>query len=282
MSESPGGLPYHDFGGEGPLVHLAHANGYPPAAYKRLVAPLLERHRVIGLTTPMLRDGTDHRNLADWRALAEEQLRLLDELGAEDVIGIGHSLGGVATMYAALARPSLYRAIVLIEPVFLDPDFLHAVRSQGGEEVRLPLVEIALGRRHHWASPQAAFAHWRAKRVFARIPDEILWDYVDAALVQDVEATDPARAYTLAYPREWEARIYATPPTDVWDLVAHLDPPTLALRGPDSDTISDEGWRLWKTLQPGARFVDVPETGHLLTFERPAAVAAEILDFLQE
>lgn len=282
MSESPGGLPFHDFGGEGPLVHLAHANGYPPAAYQRMVAPLLARHRVIGLTTPMLRDGTDHRNLADWRALAEEQLRLLDELGANDVIGIGHSLGGVATMYAALARPERYRALVLVEPVFLDPAFLEAVREEGGEEVRLPLVEIALGRRHHWPSPDAAFAHWRDKRVFARIPDDVLRDYVDAALVRDVEAADPSRAYTLAYPREWEARIYATPPTDVWELVAHLAPPTLALRGPDSDTISEASWRLWQRLQPSARFVEIPQTGHLLTFERPEAVAAEIAAFIGE
>lgn len=275
-------LPFHDFGGDGPLVHLAHANGYPPAAYRRMVEPLLARHRVIGLTTPMLRDGTSHHNLADWRALAEEQLRLLEELGAEDVIGIGHSLGGVATMYAALARPELYRALVLIEPVFLDPQFLNEVRARGADEVRLPLVEIALGRRHHWASPEAAFSHWRTKRVFARISDEALWDYVGAALVEDDEARDPERRFVLAYPREWEAKIYATPPTDVWDLIAHLAPPTLALRGPDSDTISAESWRLWQTLQPEARFVEVPETGHLLTFERPQLLAEEILDFLQE
>ncbi|UCC77766.1 MAG: hypothetical protein JSW37_05230 [Anaerolineales bacterium] len=27
---SPGGLPYLDWGGQGPLLHLAHPNGFPP------------------------------------------------------------------------------------------------------------------------------------------------------------------------------------------------------------------------------------------------------------
>ena len=39
--------------------------------------------------------------------------------GLSGIVGIGHSLGGVTTMYAALQRPDLFRALVFIDPVFL-------------------------------------------------------------------------------------------------------------------------------------------------------------------
>lgn len=32
-------LPFHDFGGDGPLIHLAHANGFPPPPTARLRRP---------------------------------------------------------------------------------------------------------------------------------------------------------------------------------------------------------------------------------------------------
>ena len=80
--------------------------------------------------------------------------------------------------------------------------------------------------------------------------------------------------------RDWEARIYATPPRDVWRHVGALTVPTLALRGPRSDTLTPASWARWRALQPDATFVELPGTGHLLPLERPAAVAAEVHAFL--
>ena len=32
-------IPYVDFGGKGPVLHFAHANGYPPRIYRKLLQP---------------------------------------------------------------------------------------------------------------------------------------------------------------------------------------------------------------------------------------------------
>lgn len=270
-----------DFGGRGPLLHLAHANGYPPGAYRAFAAALRPLGRVIAQTTRMLVPGTDPGALESWHDLAGDLIALLEAETADHgpAVGIGHSLGGVVTLYAAVSRPELFRAVALIEPVFLPPDVVERARDAGGLE-RLALVDTALRRRDRFADPAEALAHWRPKPVFAGLSDAVLADYVAAALREDPAAPSPAERFRLAYPREWEARVYATPPLDVWDFVTRLAVPTLAVRGPGTDTLAPEAWTHWRRLQPGARFVEVPGTGHLAPLERPEAVAAEVAAFV--
>ena len=40
-------IPFDDFGGAGPLLHFAHANGYPPRAYAPLLESLLSTHHIL-------------------------------------------------------------------------------------------------------------------------------------------------------------------------------------------------------------------------------------------
>ncbi len=86
----------------------------------------------------------------------------------------------------------------------------------------------------------------------------------------------------LSYPREWEARFYARPPTNVWDELPGLAVPTLAMRGTQSDTLFPEAWALWQNLQPAATFVEMDCVGHMLTAEAPQDVAAVVLHWLQD
>lgn len=102
-------------------------------------------------------------------------------------------------------------------------------------------------------------------------------DYVQAATRER-----PDGSAELAYPREWEATIYTRPPLDVWEQVTRLRVPTIAVRAGKSDTLAPAAWQLWQQLQPEARFFELPEATHLLTFEEPEAVAEAILSFLNE
>jgi len=295
-------VPYDAFGGAGPPLHFAHANGFPPATYRQFLAPLAQHHRVIAIRQRPLWPEARREDFHDWRVLGDDLVRLLDGLGARDVVGVGHSLGGVATLYAAVARPELFRALVLIEPVLLEPARLKQLYTGDlGPVERIPIVQSALQRRERWPNRQAAFDHWRPKPVFARLSDEALWDYVAAAVetikCEPASKHKPAGAcargqsgepggsiedpgVALVYPRDWEARIYATPPTDVWDLLPRVTQPTLALRGAETDTITPAAWAAWQRLQPGATFADLPGVGHLLPMEAPGRVAEVVLGFV--
>lgn len=269
-------IPYLDFGGNGRPLHFVHANGYPPGSYRLFINELLLHYRVLAMQQRPLWPHSNPIAMTNWHLFADDLIHFFEQQGLQNVIGVGHSLGGVATMFAALRRPELFRALILIEPVFLPPHILQMAAVNPDAATLMPLVESALRRRNHWHSRQDAFNRFRRKEVFRRWSDEALWDYVNHAL-----SPNDAGDYTLAYSREWEAQIYSHPPLTVWEDIPRLTHPTLGIRAAASDTIYPEPWLLWQQLQPSATFVQIEEAGHMVTMERPSPLAAVILNWLE-
>lgn len=270
-------IPYEHFGGRGPILHFAHANAYTPGCYRGLLSRLSEKYQVIAIRHRPLWPESRPESIDDWHAIAEDMIRFFDTQGLSQVIGLGHSLGAVTSMMASLKRPDLFKTLLLIEPVFLEPAFLKFVSENGTglDTDTFPPVRVALRRRNHWPDRETAFNHMRPKRVFARLSDEALWDYVKYGLSDSADG-----GVKLSYPPKWEARIYATPPVDVWDLIPRVTHPTLAIRGAGSDTLSVKGWHLWQLSQSEATFVEVAGSSHLLPMEKPAEVAEIINRYL--
>ncbi len=270
-------IPFNDFGGHGPLLHFAHANAYPPGSYRQLLERLAGRFRVLATHHRPLWSGVSPETMTDWPVVASDLINFFDQRGLKKVIGAGHSLGAVATVMAAMRRPELFRALVLIEPVFFSPATLALLMKTWKSDVadQLPAVKIALRRRDHWSSRQEAFDHFRPKSVFARLTDEALWDYVSAGLVPCDDG-----GLRLAYPPAMEARVYALSANDPWELVSGITQPTLALRGSESDTLYLEAWEFWQQTQGSAEFIVIDGVGHLLPMEKPSLVADLIERFV--
>jgi len=85
----------------------------------------------------------------------------------------------------------------------------------------------------------------------------------------------------LVYPPEWEAHIFATIPTDVWQAVPHLHTPALIIRGEHSHTFPHRSLVRMKHMLPQARFSVIPQAGHLVPMEQPAETAKAIRHFLE-
>lgn len=297
----------HDFGGDGPIIHLAHANGFPPGSYgpfaltltdppllreaeRRTGTPLEDICRtktlgeatrqtfhVIGLPARPLWPQSQPESAPSWHTFADDLIQGLDELGVKRVIGLGHSMGGVYTLLAAIRRPDLFRALVLIDPVIMPPGILAVLwlMRRLGLSQRQPLVQGALRRRRTWPNRQACYDHYHSKPLFADWPEASLRAYVKAGtrVGQDGRVT-------LVYPPEWEAHIFATAPADVWHYVPKLTIPVLGIRGERSDTFRPQAQRRMARLLPGARFIQIPDAGHLVPMERPRETGAVVLDFL--
>jgi pimeloyl-ACP methyl ester carboxylesterase len=268
----------HDFGGDGSWIHLAHANGFPPGAYRRLAESLTPHYHVIGLAARPLWPGSRPERAPTWRPLADDLIGGLDHLGSRAIVGVGHSLGGVLTLWAAIIRLDLFRAVVLIDPVILPPSYILILRLLRGLGLkqRQPLVQSALHRRRTWPSREACFEGYRSRPRFARWSDVALWDYVESG----TRTSDDGQA-ELIYPADWEAHIFATAPTDVWRDVPHLDTPALILRGECSDTFLPAARARLARQLPRARFITISGAGHLLPMERPVEIGAVIHDWLQ-
>jgi pimeloyl-ACP methyl ester carboxylesterase len=276
-----------EFGGDGPCVHLAHANGFPPGTYRPFADALAtcratgtthaQGYHVIALPARPLWPDSRPESAPSWHVLADDLIQGFDALGLRGIIGVGHSMGGVCTMWAAIRRPDLFRAVVLIDPVILPPNVLRAASLMRWVVLssRQPLVQGALRRRRTWTNRQACYDRFRTKPFFANWPDQSLWAYVEAG-------TRPTRdgEVELVYPPEWEAHIFATAPTDVWDSVPQLDVPALIIRGENTDTFRPESQSRMERLLPQARYHVMPDAGHLVPMERPDETAKVVRGFL--
>lgn len=270
-------IPFTEFDGQGPLLHFAHANAYPPGAYRQFLTDLAEEYRVLAMEQRPLWPEQRPETMDTWHLFADDLINFCGQQDLTGLIGVGHSLGAVVTMFAAVREPHLFHTLVLIEPVFLPPPILAAAEASPEQAAMMPFVQKALNRRNRWENRRAAFDRFRQKEVFRRLSDTALWDYVNEGLHER-----PDGPLALRFPREWEARIYSRPPTDVWTLLPEVTQPTLAMRGAHSTTVREESWQHWHSLQPQAHFVEIPEAGHLLPMEKPQVVARTVLSFLAE
>ncbi len=268
-------VPYIDFGGSGPILHFAHANGFPPGTYRQMLSRLTAHCRVLAMCLRPLWPDSNPQEFDNWQLISDDIYNFLQQQGCEQIIGVGHSLGAVATMKAAVRFPALFRAIVLIEPVFMPPDILQVIAENPETARQTPLYRKTVKRRRLWPDRPAVFDHFRSKSVFQRWPDDALWDYVEHGFHETAEGQ-----IALTYRREWEAQIYAHFPLSIWQEVPQISQPTLAIRGSESDTLFPPAWNLWQELQPQATFVEVPDAGHMIPVEKPGIVATRIIEFL--
>ncbi|WP_376792803.1 alpha/beta fold hydrolase [Thermoflexus sp.] len=268
-----------DFGGEGPLIHLAVANGFPPGCYRPLMQALASAgHGVSLLPRPLWPDGESPRRGITWYTLAEDLIEAFDALGWRGAIGIGHSMGGVITMVAAVRRPDLFRALVLMDPVLMDPKVLQLFRILRalGLGARLhPLARRARRRRRVWPDREAAAVHLRSRPLFAAWHPDAFAGYLE-------EGLRPSRdgQVVLAYPPEWEVHIFVNVPHDAWRFVPHIPVPTLVLRGAATDTFTADSEGRFRRLKPDAQFEVIPG-GHLFPMERPEETAQVILRWIR-
>ena len=280
MNRTPRTAPLHllhDFGGDGQVIHLAHATGFPPGSYRLLAETLPEQYRVIALPSRPLWPSSRPENTPTWQPMAGDLIQGLDQLGLAGIVGLGHSLGGVLTMWAAIQRPDLFRAVILVDPVILPPIYLWLIRIVRGLGLgdRQPLVQGALHRRRTWPSSQACYQHFRSKSFFANWPDAALHDYVDSGTKERAD-----RQVELTFPPEWEAHIFATTPTTVWRDVPNLRTPALIIRGEHSHTFHPAARARMARRLPQARYLTIPGAGHMVPMERPEATGRAILEFL--
>ena len=222
--------------GAGTPIHFAHANGYPPLVYRQFLQALAAEHPVFGLAT---RASWPGRPLVPpssyrWRDSAEDLIAYLDAQAKGPVIGMGHSLGGVITMFAAAKRPDLFKALVLIEPVFFSHRLVLATMATAALPKRLQsrnkLIRKTMGRPDCFDDEQACYDFHRSKWVFKGLSDESMWDYCHYGTTPDGRGQR-----RLLYPKAWEAHIYRTIPAVWWDL-RKLKLPVMGVRGARAPT----------------------------------------------
>ncbi len=273
-------FPQINIGGNGTPLHFLHANGYPPECYEPLLELLKNQHHVFGMKLRPLWDGTKPEDLNDWHPLSDDLLRFLSDRGPDPVIGVGHSIGGIVTLRAAIRDPKKFRALVLLDPVLFVPSFLigwNIVRALGIGEKTHPLIAGTKKRRRTFDNLETVFRGYRTRPIFRYMSDESLKTYIKGITKPKTDGT-----YELAYSPEWEARIYLTGlrDFDLWRELPKLEVPTLIIRGAETDTFLEKAERLVKKKNPKIQVVTMQKATHILPLEHPQEVAGLINNFI--
>lgn len=276
-------IPSQDFGGSGPELLFMHANGHPPACYRPLLSLLAKKYHVTAMLQRPLWNGGNPDDLRDWTPLTEDFLRFLDEnkSRAPEVI-IGHSMGGIAALRAALGAPQKFKRLILLDPVLLPPAVIAiwniALIFNLGHKLH-PHITSAKNRRSEFNDLERLFKKYRERATLRFMDNESLRAYIAG-----ITRPDGNGGYQLVYSPEWESRVYYASiwrDTDIWRALPKLKIPTLIIRGAQTDTFYESTGRKVMRLNPSIRVETIENASHLVPLEQPRAVSETIFNFLE-
>jgi len=247
-----------------PLV-LVHGLGGTIENWRALAPPLAARHRVLVPDLPGHGRSAPLPEARDIDALAEAVLGVADAEQIRSAVWIGHSLGGLVALRAAVLRPDAARGLVLAAAAGIGS-------ASWAAEVTLTVLGIARpGRliaphRRAWARSRlgrrAAFGWWGVAD-----PDALEPELAESFLVGPALHTDMRQA--------GRALLASDPRTEL----DRVGCPCLCLWGASDNWVRlEDGIEYARRLQAPLR--TIAGCGHLLIGERPDACLAAIHEFV--
>jgi pyruvate dehydrogenase E2 component (dihydrolipoamide acetyltransferase) len=251
-------------GGGAPLV-LVHGLGGTIENWRAVAPPLAARHRVVVPDLPGHGRSARLPEARDVDALAEAALAVAEAERAEPAVWIGHSLGGLVALRAAVRRPAAVRGLVLAAAAGIGST------SRSARVAVTALGAVRPGRliapyRRSWARSRlgrrVVFGWWGVAD-----PDGLEPELAEAFLVGPAYHTDTRQAGRA---------LLASDPRAELDRIAC---PCLCLWGAADNWVRlEDGMEYARRLRAPLR--SIAGCGHLLIGERADVCLAAIDEFV--
>ena len=272
-------LAYFEWGARsGPTVLMLHATGFHARCWDGVIRKLGASTHVIAV------DQRGHGRSTkappyDWSEFGADTAALVEALDLDDIVGVGHSMGGHAAVQAAGDHADRFRALLLVDPVIPDP----------GAYARPALFPSAIDhpvsrRRNRWTSPEEMFERFKNRHPFSVWIPDILMDYCRFGIVPEGDG------FVLGCPPEVEAAIYTgSAGRDIRETITKMARPVAVLRAkrpsPDRHTGAMDFARspTWPGLAaafPNGRDIHHPELTHFMPMQAPELVARHIRELV--
>lgn len=251
---------------EAPAVVMLHGLTGHARTWDEAARALADRWRLLCLDQ---RGHGDSDPAADGdysdTTMAADLAAFVEALGLRRFSLVGLSMGGrVAIAYAGLHPGRLERLVI----VDIGPDIAPAGRARVGA--------MMAQSPERFATVDEAVIHMRAAN--PRYSEGMLRDRATHGL-----RLLPDGGYTWKYDRALRDAIRAgrmRPAIDLWPLWAAIDCRTLVVRGTESDILTAETAKRMLDRLPTARLVEMPDAGHTVPGDQPAAFNALLREFL--
>lgn len=246
--------------GEGPAFVIMHGLFGMLDNWQTLARKWSDRYRVI-LVDLRNHGRSPHLEEMDYDLMAEDVATLLEELGIDECILLGHSMGGKVAMQTALTYPDQIQSLIVVD----------------------------IAPRRYRPGHDTIFAALEA------FDPAIITDRKAAAAAMEGYVSDPGIQLFLLKnltrsPEggfRWRMNLpvikasYRKLIGPVGQIGDRYDSPCLFLRGGNSGYVQDDDMELIEMLFPEATLATVAEAGHWVHAERPAELMVAIDSFLE-
>jgi pimeloyl-ACP methyl ester carboxylesterase len=253
-----------------PALVLLHGFGASTFSWREVMPQLSALGTTVAFDRPAF--GLTQRPMpGEWQgespyspeAQADQTIGLMDSLGIDRAVLVGHSAGGTAALLTTLRHPDRVQALVLVDP---------AIYRSGAPGWLGPLLRTPQMRR---LGPLVARS---LSKMGDRLIDSAWYDpsRVTADVIEGYRKPLRAQDWDRAL---WEVTL-ASHPLHLEERLGEVRVPVLVITG-DHDQIvpSELSARLAEEL-PNAELVVIPECGHIPQEERPGAFLSAVSAFL--
>jgi len=251
--------------GEGTPLVLISGLGYPAWQWHRML-PYLARHlRVITFDNRGV-GGTD-KPAGPYTAglLAADTAGLLDALGIESGLVMGHSMGGFIAQELALSYPQKVSKLVLSSTNFGGPHHVPVT-----PEAMLVLSDMT-------SDPITRFKNGLVVSTapgFAEAHPEIIQEWLDWRITNPVDLAGYRAQMAIGLALISEAASFE-------NKLPNITVPTLILFGAYDKVVPPSNADLLAARIPNSKVVTLPNAGHWFPMEVPEAASQAIIDFVK-
>lgn len=269
-------------------IQFSHANGFPAKTYSYLFGLLAD----VDVHYVNCMGHGDFPLNGDLNHFADELIHTLEQRGGGPVCGVGHSSGAVATLFAAVRRPDLFKRVILLDPVLFSYFKRRgiALMKMLGRGDDIGPTRKAMTRRTDFPDRETARTYFKGKAFFRRFHPRCFDDYVNHGLKEG------GQGMTLTFSAETEVGVFRSVPlrfprgmNKVLQGMPGEGEPNRSVGGDrvevvlvharQSDVLwpSDIRWLRWR--YPRMQMVSF-DGGHLFPFEQPEETATLLRRFL--
>jgi esterase len=229
---------------------------------------LEDRHHLIALDQRGFGESDQaHDHVYSVSDFAHDVSELQEMLGLDNMVLLGHSLGGRVAIHYASQHPTWVGQLILVDsgPEVAPAGLARLERAMAAVPARFDSLD-AVAAHFRPAFPALSGAEYRARieRYGLPLPDG---GYTIKR--------DPALGQQLAQLATGEP-----PAPDTWPLLRQIECPILLLHGARSDLLTPEIITRMQEAAPQLEVVEVPDVGHNIPTDAPAALIDAVQQFL--
>ncbi len=237
--------------GSGPRLVLLHGFTQNSECWGPFADRLAECHELVLVDAPG--HGASRHDEAD----LAEAARLSLEVGGQ-AIYLGYSMGGRVALHAALEAPDRVRGLILVGATAGIHEPADRAARRRADEAQAASLERE--------GPERFLDDWLAQPLFATLPPDAQHRAARLRNRPDGLAASLRRCGTGTQ-------------QPLWDALAGLRQPTLAIAGAEDEKFTALAQRLAAVTGPNAATAIIPGAGHSVHLERPGETADAVLAF---